>query len=97
MPVTDIILNNELKNIAPAELNKPAAPGFTDQFLEMLEGVNKEMHAAEKASQDFAAGKTNNIHETILTAERALVAFKLVGAIRTRVIQAYQEVMRTGV
>ncbi len=96
MPVINIVSpeTRALQTITP---HKPAAPGFTDQFMEMLKDVNTEMYKAEEAKRAFAAGENNNIHETILAAERASIAFKLVGSIRAKMIEAYQDVMRMGI
>ena len=96
MPITNIPVSGEIPNIGnirqPTET--PAAAGFADHFKAYVKDVNAEMHQAERVAEDFAAGKTNNIHETILAAERASIAFKLVGSIRMKALEAYQEVMR---
>ncbi len=80
-----------------SESSKAAAPGFSQQMLEFLKEANTEMKTSETMSEDFAAGKNNNIHETMIAAEKALVAFRLVGSVRNRVMEAYNEVMRMNV
>jgi flagellar hook-basal body complex protein FliE len=74
-----------------------AAPGFSEQMLQFLKEANNEMVESENISKAFAAGENNNIHETMIAAEKALVAFKLVGSVRNRVMEAYSEVMRMNV
>ncbi|MBN2803648.1 MAG: flagellar hook-basal body complex protein FliE [Deltaproteobacteria bacterium] len=74
-----------------------AAPGFSDQMMKFLKEANNEMAESENISKAFAAGENNNIHETMIAAEKALVAFKLVGSVRNRVMEAYSEVMRMNV
>lgn len=96
MPIADIAVSGELRNISG--LTRPtdevAAPGFADQLKILIKDVNAEMQKSEKISEDFAAGKINNIHETMVAAEKAAIAFRLVGSIRERVLEAYHEVMR---
>lgn len=96
MPVTNIPASGEFLNIGTVETpaTKPAAPGFSDHLKSFVKDVNTEMHQAERVADDFAEGRINNIHETIMAAEKAAIAFKLVGSIRTKVLEAYQEVMR---
>lgn len=68
-------------------------PDLGDHFNEFLNKANSVMKDAETMSEDFAAGKHNNIHETLIATERAAITFKLVGAVRNRMLMAYQEVM----
>jgi flagellar hook-basal body complex protein FliE len=56
--------------------------------------VNSMQVEANKAIQNLAAGKTKNIHETMLAVENAEIAFKTMNQIRMKVIEAYKEVMR---
>lgn len=71
-----------------------AAPGFSDQLLEFVKKANEELKTGEAESLKFATGETNNIHETMLAAERANIALRLVGSVRNRLLEAYQEIMR---
>ncbi len=94
MPVSNIQMNPEIANLNLQRQTGTAAPGFKDHFAEFVKEANQEMLTAEEMTKAFARGENNNIHETMLAAERANVAFKLVGSIRSRVLDAYQEVMR---
>ncbi|MBN2342375.1 MAG: flagellar hook-basal body complex protein FliE [Deltaproteobacteria bacterium] len=73
--------------------NNIQKPGLGDHFNEFLTRANSIMKEAEQIGEDFAAGKHNNIHETMMAAERATITFKLVGAVRNRMLTAYNEVM----
>ncbi|MBN2526198.1 MAG: flagellar hook-basal body complex protein FliE [Deltaproteobacteria bacterium] len=68
-------------------------PDIGEQFGEFLSKANAVMKEAEQMGEDFAAGKHNNIHETLIANERATITFKLVGSVRNRMMMAYQEVM----
>ena len=73
--------------------NNIKKPGLGEQFGEFLSKANQVMKDSEKIEADFAAGKHNNIHETMIAAERATITLKLVGAVRNKMLMAYQEVM----
>ena len=101
MPVTNIPISGELRNIGSIKdlgkelgTREAAAPGFQDQLKDFIQSVNSEMQTSEKVSEDFAAGRINNIHETMVAAEKAAIAFRLVGSIRNQFLEAYHEVMR---
>ncbi len=67
-------------------------------FGEFLKGsvmeINKLQEEANLAMQNLATGKSKNIHETMIAVEKAEIAFKTMNQIRTKVIDAYKEIMR---
>jgi flagellar hook-basal body complex protein FliE len=56
--------------------------------------VNNLQQEANVAIQKLASGENKNLHETMLTVERAEIAFKQMNQVRQKVIDAYKEVMR---
>ena len=71
-----------------------AAKSFTDMLLNSMNKVNELQNEANVAIEKLAAGKNKNLHETMLAVEQADIAFKTMNQIRTKVIDAYKEVMR---
>jgi flagellar hook-basal body complex protein FliE len=45
--------------------------------------------------QKIASGESKNLHETLLAVERAEIAFKTMNQVRSKVLEAYKEIMRT--
>jgi flagellar hook-basal body complex protein FliE len=43
---------------------------------------------------DLAAGKSTNIHETMLAVSKAELGFNMLVQLRNKALEAYQEVMR---
>lgn len=85
--------------------NVPVQPGATPNvsgpsFGETLEGfvneVNDTQVHAEQMSSDFAEGRSNDIHGTMLAMQEADVQLRLLGTVRNRAIEAYREIMRMG-
>ena len=83
--------------IGPAELEGAAAPSFADTLKQSIAEVNALKIQADKAIEDLAAGKTDDIQSTILAMEKADISFKLMIEIRNKLVSAYQEVMRSQV
>lgn len=71
-----------------------SARSFTDMLVESMSKVNSLQTEANSAIEKLATGKTKNIHETMLAVEKAEIAFKTMNQIRSKVIDAYKEVMR---
>ena len=71
-----------------------SARSFTDMLVDSMSKVNDLQSEANSAIEKLATGKTKNIHETMLAVEKADIAFKTMNQIRSKVIDAYREVMR---
>jgi flagellar hook-basal body complex protein FliE len=67
---------------------------FADLLKSGLSEVNSLQLAADDIADKFAAGETDNIHEVLIAGEKASIALELTTAIRTKVMDAYQEIMR---
>ena len=74
--------------------NLRSAKSFTEMLVESMSNVNNLQVEANSAIEKLASGKTKNIHETMLAIEKADIAFKTMNQIRSKVIDAYREVMR---
>lgn len=72
-------------------------PSFADTLAQSLDKVNSLQKNADVAIQDFVAGDTRNIHETMIAVGKADLAFRLTMQVRNKIVEAYQEVMRTQV
>ncbi|MZG31285.1 MAG: flagellar hook-basal body complex protein FliE [Nitrospinae bacterium] len=72
-------------------------PSFADTLAQSLDKVNTMQKEADNAIQDFVAGDTRNIHETMIAVGKADLAFRLTMQVRNKIVEAYQEVMRTQV
>lgn len=74
------------------------APGagkeFGDMFAEAIGRVDQYRVKAENSANAFMAGETEELHQVILTGQRAEIAFETFLQVRNKVVQAYQEVMR---
>jgi flagellar hook-basal body complex protein FliE len=67
---------------------------FSEYFREALNRTNALLMEADALSDDFAAGRTDNIHQVMLAAEKANIALQFTLQIRNKLLDAYSEIMR---
>ncbi len=72
----------------------PVAKSFSDTLSDALHEVNKLQKEADRGMQDLSTGKTDNIPEVMIAAEKADLALKLMVQVRNKIIDAYHEVMK---
>ncbi|MGE5645102.1 MAG: flagellar hook-basal body complex protein FliE [Acidobacteriota bacterium] len=93
MPISPIAPAAAAPALAPAR-----APGGGEIFKDLLEGaidrVEGMRRTADQAIERTLSGDNEELHNTILAAQRAEIAFDLFLQVRNKVTQAYQEVMR---
>jgi flagellar hook-basal body complex protein FliE len=68
---------------------------FTETMKNSVVKVN-DMQADKKAMiKQFASGETQNVHELMITMQKAGIAMKMTSAVRGKLLEAYKELMRT--
>lgn len=67
---------------------------FSDIFKNALENVSKLELEAQALANDFAVGRTDNIHQVMIAAEKADIALQFTLQIRNKIMDAYNEIMR---
>jgi flagellar hook-basal body complex protein FliE len=73
------------------------APG--DSFLNSLSdafgSLNGQISAADASMTDFASGGSADLHTVMLQMEEASISLKTAVTVRDKLLEAYQEIMRT--
>lgn len=67
---------------------------FKDLLKQNINKVNNMQLDANQVTEDFALGKTDNIHQVMIAGEKAETSMKLTTAVQNKVIDAYKEIMR---
>ena len=75
---------------------EPSGSSFGELLSEFAQDVNSAQGAAETASNDFAEGRSDDIHGTMIKLQEADVKLRLLGNVRNRALEAYREIMRMG-
>jgi flagellar hook-basal body complex protein FliE len=79
---------------APAPAAARGGAGFAAALREAVEKVNDLQQASGQEIRRLVTGESDDLHATLLAAQRAELAFELMMEVRNKVVQAYQEIMR---
>jgi flagellar hook-basal body complex protein FliE len=79
---------------APAPGADPKGAGFFETLAKSMEEVNSDQVQADTAIKDLVAGRTKNIHETMLQVQKAELSLKTMMQVRNKILEAYKEIMR---
>jgi flagellar hook-basal body complex protein FliE len=83
------------KPTASAKHFETGTKSFSSTMKESLTKVN-DMQAEKKSMiESFASGETQNVHELMITMQKAGIAMRMTSAVRNKVMESYKELMRT--
>jgi len=82
-----------------ANFKKPTAAagpqgGFMDALKGNLEKVNDMQNEKSSLATSFAAGKDHNVHELMISLQKAGLAMSMTSAVRSKILQSYQELTK---
>jgi flagellar hook-basal body complex protein FliE len=84
-----------IRTDAPTRQKPGAEPGsFTQTLRNTLQEINLQQQQADQASAKGAVEGAGNIHETMIKLEEADISTRLLLKVRTKALDAYQEIMR---
>ena len=84
-----------VQNHVNRQAQKPAdpnGPSLKDVLMENIEQVNKLQQDAEKAIEDLAAGRREDLSGVMIAKQKADMAFKMLQQVRNKLVDAYDEV-----
>lgn len=75
---------------------EPSAAGgsFLDSLGDALGNLNSQLNSADAAMASFATGGSADLHTVMLELQQASIGLKTGIAVRDKVLEAYQELMR---
>lgn len=96
MAVQGIGSTHHLVTTTPVKITNETneAVDFKGLLMEALQNVNSLEQESGKITEDFIAGRTDNIHSVMIAGEKASIALQFVLEVRNKVMDAYQEIMR---
>ena len=71
-----------------------ALEGAGKFFSELVSKVNDLQNQSDKAVQNLASGENKNLHEVMISMEKASISFQFMSQVRNKAVEAYQEIMR---
>jgi flagellar hook-basal body complex protein FliE len=73
------------------------APSFTSVLTSAVGEANRLDFAASQKVDALASGAIDDLHGTMISVKEADIALKLVGTVRSKILDAFQELWRTSV
>jgi flagellar hook-basal body complex protein FliE len=86
-----------LESAASAAAGALEGPSFGDIFGRMVAEAAERSNAAGAQAEALASGASDDVHGTMIALKEAEISTKLVGQIRSKLLDAFQELWRTSV
>lgn len=80
-----------------AQAPAPSGPSFGEFLTSAVGDVNSLQSKAGEMVQRYATGERMDVHQVMIAVEKASTAMALTTQVRNKVVEAYQEIMRTNV
>jgi flagellar hook-basal body complex protein FliE len=97
-PLLNLSPLNPLKPLgqgeAPGASGAQDVPSFKDLLQKAIHEVNMDEHVASQEARNLMTGQGTDMHSAILAVQKADVSFNTMMAVRSKLIDAYREVMR---
>ena len=79
-----------------AKKTAPGDPtgGFMNTLKGSLEKVNNMQQEKSSLVESFAAGKDHNVHELMISLQKAGLAMSMTSAVRNKILASYQELTK---
>jgi flagellar hook-basal body complex protein FliE len=72
----------------PLQTNDPSQKSFADTLKEAITDVNALQKVSDTKMQELATGKTTNIPDVMMAAEKADIAMRMMVQVRNKIIDA---------
>jgi len=79
------------KSSVVPDLSTKKSENFTSTITDSIKKANRMEGEKEAMIESFVAGKTQNVHELMITLQKAGLAMKLTTTVRSKVMEAYKE------
>jgi len=79
---------------APGVDGAAQGPSFVDTLKDSIASINQQQVQADDLAARFAAGQVEDVHDAMISMEKAALSFKFMVEVRNKLLEGYQEVMR---
>ncbi|OPY63290.1 MAG: Flagellar hook-basal body complex protein FliE [Syntrophorhabdaceae bacterium PtaU1.Bin034] len=92
MKIEQVVLDNFIQN-GGSKVEKTST-SFSDVLKESISKVTELEKEANQQAEKLAKMENQDIHNTMIAAEKADLSFQLMMQIRNKIITAYEEIMK---
>lgn len=86
-------LNIEESNVLK-RINEHDEKSFSNIFVDAINNASKLEQEADDLTVKMAAGQVDNIHEVMVATQKAEISMRYLIEVRSKVLDAYNEIMR---
>lgn len=86
--------SSQMQSPSIASTGKSGDASFADTLKNAINEVNELQQVSNKKMQDLSVGRTDNVADVMIAAEKADVALRVMVQVRNKIIDAYNEIMR---
>jgi flagellar hook-basal body complex protein FliE len=94
---TDLRIGGEPGTPDAKKPERVEGPSFTSVLEETALAASEKQNEAEQKTTALAAGTSDDLHGTMITAKEAEISMKLVGSVRDKLMDAFHELWRINV
>lgn len=76
------------------EIDDIEGKSFSDMVSDAINSVDEAQKTADQNVQNIVTGKSDNIHEAMISMEKAKLSFQLMMEVRNKAVETYQELSR---
>jgi len=73
---------------------QPPSADFSSWLAQQIDDVNTKVSQADLQVRQLAVGENTNIHQVMISLEKAHLSLELVVQVRNKVLEAYQNMMQ---
>ena len=94
--IPDIGKDDETPSVSPVPAAGTSDPNvtFKDTLMKMLSDVNDKINTSDDNTRDLATGATGDIQKVVTSVEEANLSMQYMMSIRTKLLDAYNEISR---
>lgn len=95
MSIEHILSNPELIQAAKPKPKAAAGDDFAGVLKKAISDVNQLQNAADDQIAGLMKGDHKDLHGTVLAVQRADTSFKMMMAVRNKIVEAYKEISKS--
>ena len=96
MNIETVLSNPELIKAAKPEADKGAAGSdFANVLKNAISEVNQLQNSADDQISALMKGESKDLHGTVLAVQRADTSFRMMMAVRNKIVEAYKEISKS--
>jgi len=92
--ISNVFSNAKIGAFSESSNDKTKSINFAEMLNDAINKVNDEQINADEMGELLAEGKVDNVHEVMIASQKAELTLNLAIEIKSKILEAYKEIMR---